>query len=124
MRAAPADDLAARAMRTALRRDPLMAGRSERVLPTAAALAALLRQISRRGVPLFPVRRLQRLRASRRCCALKQGLNRFNGVANKNLPNSLGWRRALEARGDKLEPPNWIRGAIGNGPYQQLTLVL
>jgi hypothetical protein len=53
---------------------------------------------------------------------LKQWLNRFNGVATKNLPNHLGWRRALEACGDKLQPPNWIKGAIGNGPYQQLTL--
>jgi hypothetical protein len=53
---------------------------------------------------------------------LKQWLNRFNGVATKKLPNYLGWRRALEACGDKLEPPNWIKGAIGNGPYQQLTL--
>jgi hypothetical protein len=33
-----------------------------------------------------------------------------------------GWRRALEAWGDQLAPPNWIKGAIGNGPYQQLTL--
>ena len=55
---------------------------------------------------------------------LKQWLSRFNGVATKNLPNYLGWRRALEAWGDQLAPPNWINGAIGNGPYQQLTLVL
>ena len=47
---------------------------------------------------------------------------RFNGVATKNLPNYLGWRRALEAWGDKLEPPTWIKGAIGNGPYQQVSL--
>ena len=53
---------------------------------------------------------------------LKQWLARFNGVATKNLPNYLGWRRALEAWGDQLAPPNWIKGAIGNGPYQQLTL--
>ena len=53
---------------------------------------------------------------------LKQWLNRFNGVATKNLPNYLGWRRALEAWGDKLEPPTWIKGAIGNGPYQQISL--
>ena len=33
---------------------------------------------------------------------LKQWLNRFNGVATKNLPNYLGWRRALEAWGEKL----------------------
>ena len=53
---------------------------------------------------------------------LKQWLNRFNGVATKNLPNYLGWRRALEAWGDKLEPPTWIKGAIGNGPYQKVSL--
>ena len=46
---------------------------------------------------------------------LEQWLNRFNGVATKNLPNYLGWRRALEAWGDKLEPPSWIKGAIRNG---------
>ena len=49
---------------------------------------------------------------------LKQWLARFNGVATKNLPNYLGWRRALEAWEDKLAPQNWIKGAIGNGPYQ------
>jgi hypothetical protein len=53
---------------------------------------------------------------------LKQWLNRFNGVATKNLPNYLGWRRALEAWGDRLAPTNWVKGAIGNGPYRQLTL--
>jgi transposase-like protein len=52
----------------------------------------------------------------------KQWLNRFNGVATKNLPNYLGWRRALEAWGDQLAPTNWIKGALGTGPYQQLTL--
>ncbi|HEY3623014.1 MAG TPA: IS1595 family transposase, partial [Roseiarcus sp.] len=44
------------------------------------------------------------------------------GVATKNLPNYLGWRRALEAWGGQLAPQAWIKGAIGNGPYQQLTL--
>ena len=53
---------------------------------------------------------------------LKQWLARFNGVATKNLPNYLGSRRALEAWGDQLLPQNWIKGAIGTGPYQQLTL--
>jgi hypothetical protein len=52
---------------------------------------------------------------------LKQWLSRFNGVATKNLPNYLGWRRALEAWGGQLAPQAWINGAIGNGPYQQLT---
>ena len=50
---------------------------------------------------------------------LKQWLNRFNGVATKNLPNYLGWRRALEGWGGQLAPQTWIKGAIGNGPYQQ-----
>ena len=53
---------------------------------------------------------------------LKQWLNRFNGVATKNLPSYLGWRRALEAWGHPLDPPKWILSAIGNGPYQQITL--
>ena len=53
---------------------------------------------------------------------LKQWLARFNGVATKNLPNYLGWRRALEAWGDQATPQSWIKGAIGNGPYQQLSL--
>src|ERR1700722_5663024 len=52
---------------------------------------------------------------------LKQWLARFNGVASKNLPNYLGWRRALEAWGQHVDPPKWILGAIGNGPYQQIT---
>jgi transposase-like protein len=53
---------------------------------------------------------------------LKQWLNRFNGVATKNLPNYLGWRRALEAWDRQITPQNWIKSAIGNGPYQHLTL--
>ena len=53
---------------------------------------------------------------------LKEWMRRFHGVATKNLPNYLGWRRALEAWGDQANPQNWILGAIGMGPYQQLTL--
>ena len=53
---------------------------------------------------------------------LKQWLNRFNGVATKNLPSYLGRRRALEGWGQRLDPPKWIAGAIGNGPYQQISL--
>ncbi len=53
---------------------------------------------------------------------LKQWLNRFNGVATNSLPSYLGWRRALEGWGQRLDPPNCIAGAIGNGPYQQITL--
>ena len=51
---------------------------------------------------------------------LKEWMRRFHGVATKNLPNYLGWRRALEAWGDQANPQNWILGAIGMGP-QQLT---
>ena len=53
---------------------------------------------------------------------LKEWMRRFHGVATKNLPNYLGWRRAIEAWGYQATPENWILGAIGNGPYQQLTL--
>jgi transposase-like protein len=53
---------------------------------------------------------------------LKEWMRRFHGVATKNLPNYLGWRRALEAWGDQANPQNWILGAIGMGPYQQQTL--
>lgn len=52
---------------------------------------------------------------------LKEWMRRFHGVATKNLPNYLGWRRALEAWGDQANPQNWILGAIGMGPYQRLT---
>ena len=53
---------------------------------------------------------------------LKPWLNRFNGVATKNLPNSLAWRRALEAWAEQATPQSGIKGAIGNGPYQQVPL--
>jgi transposase-like protein len=51
---------------------------------------------------------------------LKEWMRRFHGVATKNLPNYLGWRRALEAMGTQINPENWILGAAGIGPYQQL----
>jgi transposase-like protein len=53
---------------------------------------------------------------------LKEWLRRFHGVATKNLPNYLGWRRTLEALGQKATPEAMILGAIGLGPYQQQTL--
>ncbi len=49
---------------------------------------------------------------------LKEWMRRFHGVATKNLPNYLGWRRALEAWGDNLSPQAWVLGACGIGPYQ------
>lgn len=52
---------------------------------------------------------------------LKEWLRRFHGVATKNLPNYLGWRRALEARGTQTDPQSWLLGALGHGIYQQLT---
>src|SRR5580704_9395454 len=63
VRAAPTDDLASRAMRTALSRDALDAGRSQRVL-----LAAMLALLLRRSSPLGPdrarlLKRRDRLRA-------------------------------------------------------------
>ena len=52
---------------------------------------------------------------------LKEWLRRFHGVATKNLPNYLGWRRTLEAAGPGITAPVIILGAMGRGPYQQLT---
>jgi transposase-like protein len=52
---------------------------------------------------------------------LKEWMRRFHGVATKNLPNYLGWRRALEALGQHVTPQDIILGAIGLGPYQQKT---
>jgi transposase-like protein len=52
---------------------------------------------------------------------LKEWLRPFHGVATKNLPNYLGWRRTLEALGQKVTPDDLIFGAIGFGPYQQST---
>jgi hypothetical protein len=49
---------------------------------------------------------------------LKEWMRR---VATKNLPNYLGWRRALEAWGHQDTPENWILGAIETGPDQQIT---
>lgn len=53
---------------------------------------------------------------------LKEWLRRFHGVATKNLPNYLGWRRTLEAFGPDASSTAMILGAIGLGPYQQSTL--
>lgn len=52
---------------------------------------------------------------------LKEWLRRFHGVATKNLPNYLGWRRTLEALGQNATSDAMILGAIGMGPYQQST---
>ena len=53
---------------------------------------------------------------------LKEWLIPFHGVSTKYLGNYLGWRRAVEALGAKAQPLDWLRGAVGIGPYQQLTL--
>jgi len=52
---------------------------------------------------------------------LKEWLRRFHGVATKNLPNYLGWRRTLEALGENATSAAMLLGAIGPGPYQQAT---
>jgi transposase-like protein len=49
---------------------------------------------------------------------LKEWMRRFHGVATKNLPNYLSWRRTIEAFGAAPTPEAWIRGAAGLGPYQ------
>jgi transposase-like protein len=50
---------------------------------------------------------------------LKEWLRRFHGVATKNLPHYLGWRRTLEALGHEASAATMILGAMGLGPYQQ-----
>jgi transposase-like protein len=50
---------------------------------------------------------------------LKQWLRRFNGVATKNLPHYLGWRRTLETVDDTDPQAQWLERAIGLGGYQQ-----
>ena len=62
VRAAPTDDLASRAMRTALSRDALVTGRSQRVL-LAATLAGLLRRTSLGPDCARLLKRRDRLRA-------------------------------------------------------------
>ncbi len=52
---------------------------------------------------------------------LKEWLRPFHGVATKNLPHYLGWRRTLEALGHADQPGQWLSRAIGLGTYQQLT---
>src|SRR4051794_8327526 len=42
---------------------------------------------------------------------LKEWLRPFHGVATKNLPNYLGWRRTPEALGQKIMPDDFICGA-------------
>jgi transposase-like protein len=46
---------------------------------------------------------------------LKEWLRRFHGVATKNLPNYLGWRRTLEALGQNATSTAMILGAIELG---------
>lgn len=53
---------------------------------------------------------------------LKEWMRRFHGVATRNLPNYLGWRRALEASAQPIDPQGWILAALGQGAHQQLTL--
>lgn len=48
---------------------------------------------------------------------LKEWLRRFHGVATKNLPNYLSWRRTIEALSTDTSPEAWIMGAAGLGPY-------
>ena len=50
---------------------------------------------------------------------LKEWMRPFHGVATKNLPSYLSWRRTLEALATASTPDAWIMGAAGLGPYQQ-----
>ena len=50
---------------------------------------------------------------------LKEWMRRFHGVATKNLPSYLSWRRTIEVLSTDSVPDAWIMGAAGLGPYQQ-----
>jgi transposase-like protein len=50
---------------------------------------------------------------------LKEWMRHFHGVATKNLPNYLSWRRTIEALGAASTPEAWVMGAAGMGPYQR-----
>ena len=50
---------------------------------------------------------------------LKEWLRPFHGVATKNLPSYLSWRRIIEALATASTPDAWIMAAAGLGPYQQ-----
>ena len=50
---------------------------------------------------------------------LKEWMRRFHGVATKNLPSYLSWRRTIEALSKNSVPDAWIMGAAGLGPNQQ-----
>ena len=50
---------------------------------------------------------------------LKEWMRHFHGVATKNLPSYLSWRRTIEALGAASTPQAWIMGTAGMGPYLQ-----
>jgi transposase-like protein len=50
---------------------------------------------------------------------LKEWLRPFHGVATKNLPNYLSWRRTVEALAAASTPEAWVMAAAGLGPNQQ-----
>jgi transposase-like protein len=53
---------------------------------------------------------------------LKEWMRHFHGVATRNLPSYLSWRRTIEALGGGSTPEAWIMGAAGMGPYLQASL--
>ena len=53
---------------------------------------------------------------------LKEWMRRFHGVATKNLPSYLSWRRTIEALSTNLVPDAWTMGGRRIGPYQQKSI--
>jgi transposase-like protein len=54
---------------------------------------------------------------------LKEWMRPFHGVATKNLPSYLSWRRTIEALGTAMTPEAWIMAAAGMGPYQHTSQI-
>src|ERR1700734_557528 len=114
VRAAPTDDLASRAMRTALSRDALVTGRSQRVL-LAATLAGLLRRTSALGPDRARLlKRRDRLRAlplvhprnrrqpSRKILTLHRIAPAIRPTLNKPTANAI---RAINEYKGRFRPP-------------------
>ena len=54
---------------------------------------------------------------------VKEWVRRFHGVAIKNLPSYLSWRRTIEALGVATTPEAWSMGAAGMGSITEFWII-
>ena len=98
---------------SAMAAEPSPPSRARRNSPPRRARAG---QADRRGASPPPQ---QRQRLPRPPQAMAEPLQWRGHQKSPQLPRLAARARSL---GDLATPQNWIKGAIGNGPYQQLTL--